>query len=107
MEEEHELFQSYRGVLLLTSERMLFAQWNEQQRRYKPVVWTGYPDIAKVKKHNNILLQYIAIIATDGSKFTYMLGTNNVDAAYGILMEQIQKVHKAPMPAGPKIEFEL
>lgn len=103
MEEEHELFQSYRGVLLLTNERMLFAEWNEQQRRYKPAVWTGYSDIAKVKKHNNILLQYIAIIATDGSKFTYMLGTSNVDEAYGILMEQIQKIHKAPMPAAPKI----
>jgi hypothetical protein len=103
MEEEHELFQSYRGVLLLTNERMLFARWSEPQRRYEPVVWTAYPDIAKVKKHNNILLQYIAIIATNGSKFTCMLGTNTVDEAYGILMEQIQKIHNAPMPAGPRI----
>jgi hypothetical protein len=103
MQEEEELFPSYDGVLLLTNERMLFAIWNEQQQRYEPVVWTGYPYIAQVKKHNNVLLQYIAIIATDGSKFTYMLGESSVDPAYGILMEHIQKTHKAPMPAGQNI----
>jgi hypothetical protein len=100
MEGEEEPHLSFDGVLLLTNERMLFVQWNEQQQRYEPSVWTGYPYIAQVKMHNNILLQYIAIIATDGSKFTYMLGKKSVDSAYAILMENIQKNHKVPMPAG-------
>jgi hypothetical protein len=100
MEGEEESYPLYDGVLLLTSERMLFAQWNEQQQRYEPSIWTGYPYIAEVKMHNNILLQYIAIVATDGSKFTYMLGRKSVDSAYAILMENIQKSHKVPMPAG-------
>jgi len=103
MEEEEELFPSYDGVLLLTSERMLFVRWNEQQRLYEPAVWTSYPYIAQLKKHNNTLLQYVAIIATDGSKFTYMLGKDNVDRAYAILLERIRKNHHAPGPSGPTI----
>ncbi len=100
MEGEEASIPSFDGVLLLTNERMLFALWNEQQQRYEPSLWTGYPYIAQVKMHNNILMQYIAIIATDGSKFTYMLDKQNVDQAYAILMEQIQKNHAAPVPAG-------
>lgn len=100
MEGEEEPHLSFDGVLLLTSERMLFVQWNQQQQRYEPSIWTSYPYIAQVKMHNNILLQYIAIVATDGSKFTYMLGKQSVDSAYAILMENIQKNHKVPMPAG-------
>jgi hypothetical protein len=99
MEAEETSIPSYDGVLLLTNERMLFAIWNEQQQRYEPSLWTGYPDIAKVKMHNTILMQYIAIIATDGSKFTYMLDKHNVDQAYAILMEHIQKNHLVPAPA--------
>jgi hypothetical protein len=100
MEGEEKSYPSYDGVLLLTNKRMLFALWNENQQRYEPSIWTGYPYIAQVKMHNNILLQYIAIVATDGSKFTYMLAKKSVDSAYAILMEQIQKNHKVPMPTG-------
>lgn len=100
MEGEEESHPSYLGVILLTNERMLFVQWNEKQQRYEPLIWTGYPYIAEVKMHNNILLQYIAMVATDGSKFTYMLDKKSVDSAYAILIEQIQKSHKVPMPAG-------
>ena len=103
MEGEEELFPLNRGVLLLTNERMLFAAWNEKQQRYEPSIWTGYPYIAQVKMHNNLLLQYIAIVAADGSKFTYMLGMKSVDPAYAILIEQIQNSHKTPMPAGSNI----
>ena len=97
MEAEEESYPSYNGVILLTSERILFARWNKNQQRYEPSIWTGYPYIARVKKHNNILLQYIAIVATDGSKFTYMLGRKSVDPAYAILMEHVQTHHKVPM----------
>ena len=95
MEGEEKSYPSYEGVLLLTNERMLFARWNEKQQRYEPSIWTGYPYIAQVKMHNNILMQYIAIVATDGSKFTYMLGEKSVDPAYAILMDHIQESHKA------------
>ena len=98
METEIESYPSYRGVLLLTSERMLFTQWNEKQQRYEPLIWTAYSHITQVKKHNNILLQYIAYTAADDSKFTYMLDKNNVDPAYTVLQEQIQKNHPAPIP---------
>ena len=100
MEGEQESYPSYDGVMLLTNERILFVLWNEKQQRYEPSIWTGYPYIAQVKMHNNILLQYIAIVATDGSKFTYMLDKQSVDPAFVILMEHIQKNHKVPMPAG-------
>ena len=100
MEGEEELYQEYSGMLLLTSERMMFALWNDKQQRYVPSIWTGYSDIARVKKHNNILLQYIAIVATDGSKFTYMLGGKSVEKAHAVLMERIGKNHKVPMPGG-------
>ena len=103
MEGEEESYPSYRGMLLLTNERMLFVLWNEKQQRYEPLIWTGYTYIAQVKMHNNILLQYIAIVATDGSKITYMLDKTSVDPAYAILMEQIQNSHKTPMPAGSNI----
>ncbi len=96
MEGEEVSYPSYPGELLLTNEPMMFAQWNEKQQRYEPFLWTDYPYIAQVKMHNNILLQYIAIAATDGSKFTYMLGKQSVDPAYAILMEHIQN-HKAPI----------
>lgn len=96
MEAEIKSYPSYRGVLLLTSKRMLFAQWNEKQKRYEPLIWTAYSDIAQVKWFNNILLQYIAIIATDGSKFTYMLDRKDVDPAYAVLRGQIQKGHQVP-----------
>jgi hypothetical protein len=97
MEGEEELYPSYKGMLLLTSERMLFAVWDEHQQRYDPSIWTSYPYIARVKMHNNILLQYIAIVATDGSKYTYMLDKSVVDQAYDILMENIAKYHVVPV----------
>ena len=99
MEGEEESHPSYEGVLLLTDRRMLFAIWNAKQQRYVPSLWADYSEVAQIKMHNNILLQYIAIVATDGSKFTFMLGAKSVDAAYAILMEHIQDGHKAPMPA--------
>ena len=103
MEGEEESHPSYSGVMLLTDERLLFARWNGKQQRYEPSLWTDYPSIAQVKMHNNILLQYIAIIATDGSKFTYMLGKKSVDPAYAVLMERMQMVHKVPGSAGTGI----
>jgi hypothetical protein len=99
MEGEMEIYPSYGGVLLLTSERMLFAQWNEKQQRYEPFIWTGYSYIDQVKMHNNNLMQYIAVALTDGSKYTYMLGTESVERAYAILMENIRKNHMIPIPA--------
>lgn len=100
MEGEEEIYPSYKGMLLLTTERMLFVIWDGNQQRYEPAIWTAYPYVAQVKMHNNILMQYIAIVATDGSKFTYMLDQSSVDTAYAILMENIQKGHKAPISSG-------
>jgi hypothetical protein len=106
MEGEQEDRKSYEGVMLLTNERILFAQWNEKHQRYEPAIWTGYSNIARVKMHNNILMQYIAIMAKDGTKFTFMLGTKSVESASPILMEQIGKTQKVPAPAGETPEFE-
>jgi len=103
MEGEEEAYPYFSGVLLLTEERMLFAMWNEKQQRYEPSFWTGYLHIAQVKMHNNILLQYIAIVAKDGRKFTYMLNRDSVDPAYAILMERIGDNHKIPVQSGPNI----
>jgi hypothetical protein len=89
MEGEMEAYPSYEGVLLLTDQRVLFAVWNNKQQRYEPALWQNYPGIAQLKMHNNILLQYIAIGATDGSKFSFMLGKESVDSAYAILMKHI------------------
>jgi hypothetical protein len=89
MEGELDAYPSYEGVLLLTDKRVLFAVWNKKQQRYEPALWTGYPSIAQLKMHNNIMLQYIAIVAADGSKFSLMLGKQSVDSAYAILMEHI------------------
>jgi hypothetical protein len=99
MEAEQEARASYEGVMLLTNERILFAQWNEKQQRYEATVWASYPDIAQTKMHNNILMQYIALRAKDDTKFTFMLDKKSVESAYAILMEQIRKSHKTPMPA--------
>jgi hypothetical protein len=87
MEGELEAYPSYEGVLLLTDKRMLFAVWNKKQQRYEPALWTGYPNIVQLKMHNNNLLQYIAVVADDGSKFSFMLGKQSVDPAYAIVME--------------------
>jgi len=87
MEGELEAYPSYEGVLLLTDKRMLFAVWNKKQQRYEPALWTGYPNIVHLKMHNNNLLQYIAVVADDGSKFSFMLGKQSVDPAYAIVME--------------------
>lgn len=103
MEREEKLLPMRSGMLLLTDRRMMFTSWNESQQRYEPEIWTGYSSIARVKMHNNILLKYIAIIATDGSKFTYMLNSKTVEQANTVLMEQIQKRHKTPASAGPAI----
>jgi len=100
MEGEEEAFPSYNGMMLLTSQRILFVRWNGIQLRYEPLIWAGYADIAQVKMHNNILLQYISYVATDGHKYTYMLGKNNVDQAYAILMACIQARHKIPDSTG-------
>ena len=89
MNGELEAYPSYEGVLLLTDRRVLFAVWNQKQQRYEPALWTGYDGIAQLKMHNNILLQYIAIVAADGSKFSFMLGKQSVDSAYGVLMGHI------------------
>lgn len=89
MNGEMEAYPSYEGVLLLTDRRVLFAVWNQKQQRYEPALWTGYDGIAQLKMHNNILLQYIAIVAADGSKFSFMLGKQSVDSAYGVLMGHI------------------
>jgi hypothetical protein len=93
MEGEEVPYTSFDGVLMLTNERMLFALWNGKQQRYEPSIWTGYAHITQVKMHNNILLQYIAIVVADGNKYTYILGKKSVDSAYAILMENIQKKH--------------
>jgi hypothetical protein len=106
MEAEQEARASYEGVMLLTNERILFAQWNEKQQRYEPAVWTRYPGIAQTKMHNNILMQYIAIRAKDDTKFTFMLGTKSVGVAFPILMKQIGKTQKVPLPASEATEFE-
>jgi hypothetical protein len=89
MEGELEAYPSYEGVLLLTDKRVLFAVWNKRQQRYEPALWSGYPDIAQLKMHNNNLLQYIAIVSEDGSKFSFMLGKQSVDSAYAVLMAHI------------------
>ena len=89
MEGELVAYPSYEGALLLTDKRVLFAVWNKRQQRYEPALWTGYQDIVQLKMHNNNLLQYIAIVAADGSKFSFMLGKQSVDPAYSILMKQI------------------
>ena len=89
MEGEMAAHPSYEGVLLLTDKRVLFAVWNDKQQRYRPALWTDYSGIAQLKMHNNNLLQYIAIVAADGSKFSFMLGKQTVDAAYAVLMEHI------------------
>ncbi|MEO8343266.1 MAG: hypothetical protein ABI536_05550 [Gallionella sp.] len=106
MEAEQEARASYEGVMLLTNERILFAQWNEKQQRYEPAVWTRYPGIAQTKMHNNILMQYIAIRAKDDTKFTFMLGMKSVGVAFPLLMEQIGKTQKVPLPASEATEFE-
>lgn len=93
MEGEMETYPSYNGVLLLTDQRLLFGIWNETQKRYEPLIWTTYSHIAQVKKQNNTLLQYIAMIATDDSKFTYMLSRKNVDQAHRVLLDQIRISH--------------
>jgi hypothetical protein len=98
MEGEQEDRKSYEGVMLLTNERIMFGQWNVKQQRYEPAVWTAYADIAKTKMHNNILMQYIAIVTTDGTKFTFMLDPKSVEAANAILLEKINKAHDNPMP---------
>jgi len=103
MEGEEEAYPFFSGVLLLTEERMLFAKWNGKQQRYEPSFWTGYAHIAQVKMHNNILLQYIAIIAKDGKKFTYMLNRESVDRAYAVLLERIGDNHEIPVTDGPNI----
>jgi len=95
MEGEQEDRTSYLGVLLLTNERVMFARWNDKQQRYEPSIWTGYSYISKVKMHNNILLQYIAIAVADGSKYTYLLGKQSIEQANAILMENIEKHQKA------------
>jgi hypothetical protein len=89
MQGELAAYPSYEGVLLLTDKRVLFAVWNKRQQRYEPALWTSYTDIMQLKMHNNILLQYIAIVAADGSKFSFMLGKQSVDPAYSILMQHI------------------
>jgi hypothetical protein len=89
MEGELVAYPSYEGALLLTDKRVLFAVWNKSQQRYEPALWTGYRNIVQLKMHNNNLLQYIAIVATDGSKFSFMLGKQSIDPAYSILMEHI------------------
>ena len=98
MEGEQEARKSYGGVMLLTNDRIMFGQWDVKQQRYVPAVWTGYANIAQTKMHNNILMQYIAIATTDGTKFTFMLDPKNVEAANAILLEKINKAHDNPMP---------
>jgi hypothetical protein len=107
MEAEEVSYPSYEGVILLTNERVLFATWNEKQQRYEPSIWMGYDDIVLTKMHDNNLMQYIAIIANDGSKFTFMLNQNSVEPANAILLEHIQKFHKTPMPASQMPESHM
>jgi len=97
MESEFELYPTYRGTLLITSERLLFVRWNEAQRAYEPLFWTLYPDMTLVKMEHNILLPFIALTAKDGTKFTYLMDKNSVQAAYQRLLEQIQPHHPVPM----------
>jgi hypothetical protein len=87
MEGELVAYPSYEGVLLLTDKRVLFAVWNKKQQRYEPALWAVYSSIVQYKMHNNNLLQYIAIAAADGSKFSFMLGRQSVDSAYAVLMK--------------------
>ena len=94
MEGEQEDRKSYEGVMLLTNERILFGQWNVKQQRYVPAIWTDYANIAQTKMHNNILMQYIAIVTTDGTKFTFMLDTKSVEAGNAILLEKINQVQE-------------
>lgn len=97
MESEFELYPTYRGTLLITSQRLLFVRWNEAQHAYEPLFWTIYPDMTLVKMEHNILLPFIALTAKDGKKFTYLMDKNSVQAAYQSLLEQIQLHHPAPM----------
>jgi hypothetical protein len=106
MDGEQEDRKSYEGVMLLTNERILFGQWNVKQQRYEPAVWTDYANITQTKMHNNILMQYIAIVTTDGTKFTFMLNPKSVESGFPILMEQIGKAQKVPVPAIDATEFE-
>ena len=98
MEGEQEDRKSYEGVMLLTNDRIMFAQWNVKQQRYDPAVWTGYANIAQTKMHNNILMQYIAIATTDGTKFTFMLDPKSVESANAILLDKINQAHDNPRP---------
>lgn len=89
MEGEVASYPSYQGALLLTDRRLLFAQWDGKQKRYEPLIWTAYADFARVKRHNTALLRYVAMTATDGNKFAYMLSKDDVEPAYETLLARI------------------
>ncbi len=100
MEGEMTLYSTYEGVLLITDHRVMFTQWNEAEEYYEPLIWILYPDIARIKKHNDILLRYIAIEGPEKSKNTYNLSEADVKKIYKIIMKYIannhQKISGAP-----------
>ena len=90
MEGKMRSFPEAPGILIMTQQRWLFVVWKDRKRNYEPLGWISYGDIKRVKKHNNILLQYIALMGSDGSKNTYVLSPENTEKAHALLVEQIK-----------------
>ncbi len=80
----------YDGVLVVTDQRIIFTQWDESEKYYKPLIWIKYGDIRRVKKQHDSLLRYVAVEGHDMSKNAYHMMGPSVDLVYEKIRESIK-----------------
>ncbi|MEH6629144.1 MAG: hypothetical protein V7739_22155 [Motiliproteus sp.] len=87
MEDEIILVDSYQGVMVLTNYAIRFLYWDAEVKDYSVQIDLPYRDLKQAKYGFNTLIpSYVAVRATNGESFAFMLDDEVVKLAYRFLM---------------------
>jgi hypothetical protein len=87
MEDEIKLVDSYRGVMVLTNYAIRFLYWDAGVGGYRVQIDLPYKDLKQAKYgYNTLIPSYIAVRATNGESFAFMLDDEVVKLTYRFLV---------------------
>lgn len=87
MENEIKMVPSYNGVMVLTNHAIRFLHWDAEEKNYRVQVHLPYTDLKQAKyEFNTLISSFVAVRATNGDAFAFMLSDEMVKVTYRFLM---------------------
>ncbi|MEH6823669.1 MAG: hypothetical protein V7629_07175 [Motiliproteus sp.] len=87
MEAEIKMIPSYNGVMVLTNHAIRFLHWDAEEKNYRIQVYLPYTDLKQAKyEFNTLISSFVAVRATNGEAFAFMLSDEMIKLTYRFLM---------------------